>query len=139
MRFFLLMSSFLLFVETADAQIIRTQKQPDFFIPAEALSQGEKLPPANFGTRHNDEKTIAHISKDKPVRKQTARIPQSSSKEKEKEEPQQLSGTPEYQTKYDIYTKDIDVLKKTGNLPNRPDLNKDLKKMQTNEALIIVK
>ena len=139
MRYFLIMSSFLLFCGGADAQIVRTQKQPDFFVPEAAMSHGEKLPPAKFRTRESSSETISHISADTPIRKQTARVPQTAKKEKKKKEnPKELSGTPEYQKKYDIYHSDVETLKKTGNLPNRPDLNNDLGKMRTNEALIIV-
>ena len=86
---------------SAQGKYVRTQLQPDFFIPAkDQFNQPEKLPPL-------PEELLMEAEQ----RKQSAVV---QTDEHKKDEDNKIVGTPDYQTKFDKYNHDIAILSKSG-------------------------
>lgn len=50
---------------------------------------------------------------------------------------QETEGRPEYQKEYESYLRDLDILAQTGKAPENPDLEADLRKMNSDEKILL--
>lgn len=150
MKYFLLMSSILLLPFSADAEFVRKEKRPEFFVPESAFSRQEKLPEITaqnsvakqVGDNNN---RITRPVAEKPAKPQkltknssikTTKHDTSSTDDVTQRKFKEMQKTPEYQKKYDEYFDDINKLKRTGYLPANPSLQKDLMKMDGSERAV---
>jgi hypothetical protein len=158
MKYFLLMSSILLLPFSADAEFVRKEKRPEFFVPESAFSRQEKLP--EITTQKSTTKQVSNNNNKitscrnnritRPVAEEPAKpqkLTKNSSIETTKHDMsptddvtqrkfKEMQKTPEYQKKYDEYFDDINKLKRTGYLPANPSLQKDLMKMDGSERAV---
>ena len=145
----------------AAAQYVRKKVLPNYFIPAQEIQpKQEKLPPIKY--QYGEEETIATRSYDNmpttqsiadrnvlpqadkaetslttarqdiPSKQTTSEvtldIPDGSSKE-----------IPDYQQKYQEYLRDIKKVAAGKKMPNNPQLQQDLAKMNSDERILIDK
>ena len=136
MKYFLLMSSILLFAFDADAEFVRKERKPDFFVPESAYKQDVPLAPIKY---QEPKDTDVHVATRK------VEVPESTHEEVRKEEiaetnpqnedaGQEKMTEPEYQKIYDKYHENMLKYKRTRRLPKDPELEKDLAKMNSDEV-----
>ena len=121
---------FLLIVDDINAQYIRKIKEPDFFMPENAkLHKQEKLPSLNIKKIDN---SLAETQKN---------FQDNNLSEKEKvsynKSLYDIREVPDYKNKYDEYIRDIKIYDNTKQMPENPELEKDLAKMNSNERKIL--
>ena len=121
---------FLLIVDDINAQYIRKIKEPDFFMPENAkLHKQEKLPSLNIKKIDNG---LAETQKN---------FQDNNLSEKEKvsynKSLYDIREVPDYKNKYDEYIRDIKIYDNTKQMPENPELEKDLAKMNSNERKIL--
>jgi hypothetical protein len=121
---------FLLIVDDINAQYIRKIKEPDFFMPENAkLHKQEKLPSLNIKKIDN---SLAETQKN---------FQDNNLSEKEKvsynKSLYDIREVPDYKNKYDEYIRDIKIYNNTKQMPENPELEKDLAKMNSNERKIL--
>lgn len=130
MRFFLLTFIAMALPLSTEARYQRKPPQaPEYFVPASALPQPEKLPPMRFRHQNqNDEsqKTYAQMPAEQ-VENDDSHISAADTAET------QNFTTPKYQQKYDLYHKDLQEFSRTKKMPRRYDIGTDLKKMSTDD------
>lgn len=114
----------------SDFSYVRKLKKPDFFIPESALQQPEKLPTPKY-YKGSDEtvKVVRHQAEVKVL---------SQNREEEGSE-EKITEEPLYQHKYDEYTNDLEHISRTGKIPENKALQKDLKKMNSEERVVVKK
>ena len=98
----------------AQGTYVRKHLEPDFFIPEDAKSKPEKLPPVRVSPRYYGGENLT-----------TEIIYQEI--------------TPDYQLKYDEYSKDVEQLKNSGTIPENKKLEEDLQKMSSGERFKVEK
>jgi len=121
MKYFILMSSFLLFAFSAAAEFNRQEKRPDYFIP-----EREIVKTPVFFTQPMPQKTVssgmaAHTGANKNSSTTNKKTPPVGMKE------------PRFQKIYKEYHNDVLTMKRTGFLPVNEKLRDDLKKMSGDE------
>lgn len=135
MKYFILMSSFLLFSFATQAQFARQEQRPEYFIPEREIVKAPSVVVEPQRSKNSSE-AITHISANtgKPQKsenpsKTTAHI----SPQTDKSQTASNMKVPHFQKKYDEYHKDILTLQKTRRLPANQKLKDDLSKMSGNE------
>lgn len=121
--------------------------QENLYIPAGAFSHPTKLPPIQIGnydqmptikraTRPKDNKTSLpqKTSSAKTLSTQTNSTNSSSSTELKK---LNSHSRPDYKEKYDDYLDDLKVIGETGKIPDNPELDADLKNMNSDKKFEI--
>lgn len=125
---------FLLIINDINAQYIRKIKEPDFFMPENAkLHKQERLPSLNIKKIDN---SLEETQKNFQNNNQDNNL---SEKEKVSDNKSlyDIIEVPDYKNKYDEYIRDIKIYNKTKQMPENPELEKDLAKMNSNEKKIL--
>ena len=141
MKYFILMSSFLLFAFAAKAEFVRQEQRPDYFIPEKEIVKTPAFVVEPQRPNNGSAETIAHISaKDNSVKKIPQRQIMTTDQNQEigaARTQEDTRGTkmkiPHFQKKYDEYHKDILTMKNSKRLPSNPQLKEDLSKMSGEE------
>jgi len=127
---------------------------PNFFVPEKALSHQEKLPPFNLPRQkqatdaavaeepigETPHEAISFKSADNNTEESAEAIKEfnPSLDVSLPEEPLADSddaATPKYKQEYDTYIKDLKVIEETGQAPKNPELEEDLKKLDSEDRL----
>lgn len=142
----------------AAAQYVRKKVLPNYFIPAQEIQpKQEKLPPIKY--QYGEDETIATRSYDNmPITKiadknivpqpSTADVPLTPDNSNDISEPtlnevtldlpdQSSKEIPDYQQKYQEYLRDIKKVAAGKKMPNNPQLQQDLAKMNSDERILI--
>jgi len=149
MKFFILMSSFLLFAFSAVAEFNRKEKRPEYFIPEKEIAKTPVFVGEPLQRRKSSPDTVAHISakyNNVPAKKTINNAIQymdtaenkivSGQNNKDKTPPVGME-FPRFQKVYDEYHQDILVMKKRGYLPVNQKLKEDLDKMSGDERFLV--
>lgn len=145
----------------AAAQYVRKKVLPNYFIPAQEIQpKQEKLPPIKY--QYGEDETIATRSyDDMPTTKtiavgkiipqpSAADVPLTTDTSNDISEPTSSEVTldlpdssskevPDYQQKYQEYLRDIKKVAAGKKMPNNPQLQQDLAKMNSDERILIDK
>ena len=148
-------------VFSAEAQYVRKKVLPNYFIPTQEIQpKQEKLPPIKY--QYGEDETIATRSYDNmPTTRtiadenvvpqpNTADVPSTPDASNDISEPISSEITldlpnssskevPDYQQKYQEYLRDIKKVAAGKKMPNNPQLNQDLAKMNSDERILIDK
>ncbi len=148
MKYFILLSSFLLFIQPVQAEFVRKQKRPAYFIPEVEFQRKEIIPtPVKNTTQNRNINSNNHITRQNNKYqnsvKQQKEVPQKETSQKAEEQPKTYSNKentefsiPQYQQIYDIYHQDMLKFKKTRHLPHNQALENDLNKSSKNRFIV---
>lgn len=126
MKYFILMSSFLLFAFSAEAEFNRQERRPDYFIPEKEIVKTPVFFVQPMPQKKTSADTIAHIEANKNLPATSKTTPPVGMKE------------PRFQKIYKEYHNDVLTMKKTGFLPVNERLRDDLKKMSGDERFEVI-
>ena len=113
----------------------RKSLTPDFFVPQNALNVQEKLPPIRSSSVVKINSSISNIQKNPSSSEANEEV---SANEKISEfDFKTLAETPRYKQNYDTYLQSIKNVAQTGVIPSNPELEEDLKKMDSNERFLV--
>ena len=97
-------------VSAEEKQFVRKQLEPSFFVPESVKPKAENLALPKYREVEKEE-FVGSNAKDN------------------------LEKSPVYKKKYNEYSKDLEHIKQTGNMPKNDNLNKDLEKMNSNDRV----
>lgn len=118
----------------AAAKYVRKQLEPAFFMPESAKTQAEKLPMPRY--LYGEEETIKAA---KPER-EPQRLPVVTENEEYLEDDvADDTDIPDYQRKYEDYSRDLEHISRTGEIPDNAALEEDLEQMNSDERQLIEK
>ena len=148
MKYFILMSSFLLFAFSAGAEFNRQEKRPDYFIPEKEIVKTPVFVVDGPRRDKASSDTVAHISakKNNNIANRAENMMQYTKTEvndsnkisNNGEKPSAEMKNPRFQTVYDEYHNEILIMKKKGHLPENERLKDDLNKMSGDERFEVV-
>lgn len=114
----------------AAAKYVRKQLEPGFFMPESAKTQAEKLPMPRY--LYGEEETIKAA---KPEH-EPQRLPAAAESKEYIDDDMEI---PDYQRKYEDYSRDLEHISRTGEIPDNAALAEDLEQMNSDERQLIEK
>ena len=123
-----------LYALSSQAQYVRKQLKPAFFIPEQELSYQEKLPPIPMVQPQTSLETVKKVSapSDEPSATNTPSPSKKKSTITVNKPILDEEIHPDYKEKYDDYLNDLKIIEETGKIPANKSLEQDLKKMNSN-------
>lgn len=118
----------------AQASYVRKRLEPKFFMPEDAKVQPEKLPMPRY--TKGAETTIKEANyRDSEKEEEPAEIYDSAVED----EAETDDSMPLYQQKYDDYSRDLEHINNTGQIPENRTLNEDLGAMDSERRVTVAK
>lgn len=124
----------LLLMQVAQARYVRKQVEPEFFIPENTLSRPENLPIPRYLS--GEEQTVKQVV---PERQQPKTVQKTLEDDllNETEDSYDENPAPDYQQKYEDYSRDLEHISRNGQLPENKVLTNDLAQMQSDQRIIV--
>lgn len=124
-------------IDLAAARYVRQQPEPAFFIPESARQQPERLPLPRYSA--GEEETIKQVEPEREVRKYNIDMKASQIIDTVSEQPvpEEKSETPDYQHKFDDYSRDLEQINGQGQIPDNQVLRDDLNQMNSDQRIIV--
>lgn len=123
--------------DPAAARYVRKQQEPDFFIPESARQRPEKLPLPRYSA--GAEETIKQVEPEREVRKYNIDMKASQNIDtvSETSAPEGVEETPDYQHKFDDYSRDLEQIDSQGQIPDNQVLREDLNQMNSDQRIVV--
>ena len=124
-------------INTVAARYVRKQQERDFFIPESARSQPEKLPLPRYTA--GVEETIKQVEPEREVRKYNIDMKASQIIDSVSGSalPEDETETPDYQHKFDDYSRDLERIDSQGQIPDNQVLREDLNQMNSDQRFVV--
>lgn len=126
-------------LNVAAAKYVRKQPEPNFFIPESARQQPEKLPLPKYTA--GQEESVKMVEPEKPAPRRGVISPEASqivdTVTKPVEEIPSDEDLPDFQHKFDNYSRDLEQISRNGQIPANPALEEDLNQMNSDQRIVV--
>ena len=124
-------------IDLAAARYVRKQQEPAFFSPGSARQQPERLPIPRYSA--GEEETIKQVEPEREIRqyKIDMKASQIIDTVSEPVTPEEETETPDYQHKFDDYSRDLEQINSQGQIPDNQVLRDDLNQMNSEQRIVV--